>query len=80
MSSSAVETSRDKIMDSYFGASWDIQSAERLGHVQQLLTVNCDNVAGLTQSISTGLQGIFAALALFLAAFIVNPVTATVVS
>ena len=44
MSSSAVEVGRDKIMDSYFKASWDIQSAERLGHVQQLLTVNCDYI------------------------------------
>ena len=53
MSSSAVEIGRDRIMDSYFKASWDIQSAERLGHVQQLLTVNCDYIAMLTQSIST---------------------------
>ena len=79
MSSSAVEAGRDKVMDSYFKASWDIQSAERLGHVQQLLTVNCDNIGILTQSISAGLQGIFGALALLLAAFIVNPVTASVV-
>jgi ATP-binding cassette, subfamily B, bacterial len=79
MSSSAVEMGRDKIMDSYFKASWDIQSAERLGHVQQLLTVNCEYIAGLTQAISTGLQGTFGALALLLAAFIVNPVTASVV-
>ena len=76
MSSSAVEIGRDRIMDSYFTASWDIQSAERLGHVQQLLTVNCDYIAMLTQSISTMLQGFFGALALLLAAFIVNPITA----
>ena len=76
MSSSAVEAGRAKIMDSYFKASWEVQSAERLGHVQQLLTVNCDNIGLLTQSISTGLQGILSALALLLAAFIVNPVTA----
>jgi ATP-binding cassette subfamily B protein len=79
MSSSAVEAGRGKVMGSYFTASWEIQSTERLGHVQQLLTVNCDNIGLLTQSISTGLQGIFSALALLLAAFIVNPVTAGVV-
>lgn len=79
MSSTAVETGRDRIMDAYFKASWDLQSAERLGHVQQLLTVNCDYIAGLTQAISTGLQGIFGALALLTAAFVVNPVTASVV-
>jgi ATP-binding cassette subfamily B protein len=79
LSSSAVEASRGKVMDSYFKASWDIQSAERLGHVQQLLTVNCDNIGLLTQSISNGLQASLTALALLLAAFIVNPVTAGVV-
>jgi ATP-binding cassette subfamily B protein len=79
MSSSAVEVGRDRIMDSYFSASWDIQSTERLGHVQQLLTVNCEYIAGLTQAVSTGLQGLFGALALLTAAFLVNPVTASVV-
>ena len=74
-----MEADRDKIMDSYFKASWEVQSAERLGHVQQLLTVNCDNIGLLTQSISNWLQAILSALALLLAAFIVNPVTATVV-
>jgi len=52
MSSSAVEAGRGKVMSSFFKASWEVQSAERLGHVQQLLTVNCDNIGILTQSIS----------------------------
>ena len=79
MSSAAVEASRDKLMDSYFKASWAIQSTERLGHVQQLLTVNCDNIGNLTLSISGELQAILYASALLLAAFIVDPVTASVV-
>ncbi len=79
LSSSAVEAGRSKVLDSYFKASWEVQSAERLGHVQQLLTVNCDNIGLLTGSISTGIQGILSALALLLAAFLVNPVTAGVV-
>jgi ATP-binding cassette, subfamily B, bacterial len=79
MSSSAVEEGRGKVMDSFFKASWEIQSAERLGHVQQLLTVNCDNIGVLTESVSSGLQAILTALALLLAAFIVNPLTAGVV-
>ena len=79
LSSSAVEAGRAKVMDSYFKASWDLQSAERLGHVQQLLTVNCNNIGLLTESIAGGLQAILTALALLLVAFIVNPVTAGVV-
>ena len=79
LESSAVEAGRDKVMDSYFKASWEVQSTERLGHVQQLLTVNCYNIGLLTQAISIELQAILSALALLLAAFIVNPVTAGVV-
>jgi len=79
LSSSAVEAGRGKVLDSYFNASWEIQSTERLGHVQQLLTVNCDNIGLLTQSISGGLQAILSVLALLLAAFLVNPITAGVV-
>jgi len=79
MSSSAVEAGRGKVLDSYFTASWETQSAERLGHVQQLITVNCDNIGLLTQSLTNGLQAILSALALLLAAFIVNPITASVV-
>ena len=79
MSSAAVEASRDKLMDSYFKASWAIQSTERLGHVQQLLTVNCDNIGNLTLSISGELQAILYASALLLAAFMVKSVTASVV-
>ena len=79
MSSAAVEASRAKVMDSYFRASWEIQSKERLGHVQQLLTVNCDNIGFLTISIAGEIQAILSALALLLAAFLINPVTASVV-
>jgi ATP-binding cassette, subfamily B, bacterial len=79
MSSSAVESARANVMDSYFKASWEIQSAERLGHIQQLLSVNCQNIGLLTESIAGGLQAILTALALLLGAFIVNPFTAGVV-
>ena len=79
MSSTAVEAGRDKVIESYFHASWGIQSGERLGHVQQLLTVNCENIGYLTLGISAGVQAILSVLALLIAAFLVNPLTASVV-
>ena len=79
LSSAAVEASRGKVLDSYFKASWAIQSKERLGHVQQLLTVNCDNIGYLTLAISSELQALLSAFALLLSAFIVNPLTASIV-
>ena len=59
MSSAAVEAGRGKVIDSFFTASWGIQSAERLGHVQQLLTVNCENIGWVTLGISGGVQALY---------------------
>lgn len=79
LASRAVEASRGKLVDSFFTSSWKIQSAERLGHVQQLLTVSCNNIGYLTLAMSAGLQAALSASALLLAAFVVDPVTASIV-
>ena len=79
MSSTAVEAGRAKVIDSFFNASWGIQSAEPLGHIQQLLTVNCENIGWVTLGISGGIQALLSVIALLIAAFFVNPITASVV-
>jgi ATP-binding cassette subfamily B protein len=79
LSSTAVETGRRKVIDSYFKSSWGIQSAERLGHIQQLLTVNCENIGWVTFGIAGGVQALLSVFALLMAAFVVNPLTASVV-
>jgi ATP-binding cassette, subfamily B, bacterial len=79
MSSAAVEAGRARVIDTFFNANWGIQSAERLGHIQQLLTVNCENIGWVTLGISGGVQALLSVLALLMAAFIVNPLTASVV-
>ena len=79
MSSSAVEAGRAKIIDSFFNASWGTQSAEPLGHIQQLLTVNCENIGWVTLGISNGIQALLSVIALLIAAFFVNPITSSVV-
>jgi ATP-binding cassette subfamily B protein len=79
MSSTAVEAGRGRVIDSFFNASWSVQSAERLGHVQQLITVNCENIGWITLGISGGVQALLSAVALLMAAFVVNPLTASVV-
>ncbi len=58
MSSTAVEAGRAKVIDSFFNASWGIQSAEPLGHIQQLLTVNCENIGWVTLGLSGGVQAL----------------------
>jgi ATP-binding cassette, subfamily B, bacterial len=79
LSSKALASSRSKMIDGFFGASWTVQSQERLGHIQQLLTVNCENVGNIALGLATGLQALLTVLALLAAAFLVNPVAATIV-
>ena len=79
MASASIEASRAAIVKSFFTASWDVQSAERLGHVQQLLTVNCENIGQITLNISGGVQALLSLAAMLIAAFVVNPLTAGIV-
>jgi len=79
LSSTALASARNKMIDAFFGASWTVQSRERLGHVQQLLTVNCETVGYIALAIAAGLQALLTVLALLAAAFLVSPIAATLV-
>jgi ABC-type multidrug transport system fused ATPase/permease subunit len=79
ISSTALASARNKMIDAFFGASWTVQSQERLGHVQQLLTVNCETVGQIALAIAAGLQALLTLVALLAAAFLVSPIAATVV-
>ncbi len=74
MSSQALKASRQTVIRTFFGASWRIQSEERLGHVQQLLTVNCDTIGSIVLAMASGLQSLSIVLAMLIAAFIVSPI------
>jgi ATP-binding cassette subfamily B protein len=76
ISRTVLETGRRPMVDGFFGANWAVQSDERLGNVQQLITVNCDNLAGVVVSLATGLQSLLSVVALLGAAFVVNPLAA----
>ena len=79
MSSGALRASRQTIIRTFFRASWSIQSEERLGHVQQLLTVNCDTIASIVFVIAAGLSAFSTVLALLIVSFIVSPIAAAAV-
>ena len=49
-----VASIRAKIINAFFRTSWRIQSQERLGHVQQLLSLNCDKAAEITFAMAVG--------------------------
>ena len=74
-----MQAGRRTLIDAFFEASWPEQSAERLGHVQQLLTVNCENIGNVIITLSSGIQALLSVVALLGAAFVVNAVAAAVV-
>ena len=79
MASRAIGAARKTIIRGFFGASWSIQSEERLGHVQQLLTVNCETIGNLILAMAVGLQALLIVTAMLIASFFVNPIAAAVV-
>jgi ABC-type multidrug transport system fused ATPase/permease subunit len=76
MSSYALRCGRDAIINGFFGASWTVQSEERMGQVQQLLTVNAERLGLVMLSLAVGLQALLNLSALLLAAFVVSPFSA----
>ena len=79
MSSNALASTRNTMIDTFFRASWTVQSQERLGHTQQLITVNCEAVGDMIQGMAVGLQALLTVVALLVAAFLVSPIAATIV-
>ena len=79
LSGAALESVRRTLLSSYFASEWSVQSQERLGHIQQLLTFNATNVAGIMTALAGGLQSFLTALALLLTAFFVDPEAAILV-
>jgi ABC-type multidrug transport system fused ATPase/permease subunit len=79
MSTAALEGSRNSLIDAFFGASWSIQSEERLGNIQQLLTMQCTAVAAIATGLTGASQSLLNLIAMLLTAFLVSPITAVTV-
>lgn len=79
MSRRSLEAGRGRMIRAFFKAGWPVQSSEKLGHVQQLLSVNCENIGNILLTISGGIQSILSVIALLIAAFFVNPIAAALV-
>ncbi len=75
----ALASIRAKMISAFFRTNWRIQSQERLGHFQQLLTLNCEKSAEITLLMAYGLQTFLTLIALLLVAFLVSPIAAAFV-
>ena len=74
----AIVEVRQNIVAGFFNATWDVQSKERLGNLQQLLSYNAEQVADVILSLAIMVQAGFMLVALLVAALLVNPVEALI--
>ncbi len=70
---------RARIMRAYVDASWSLQSGERDGKIQELVTTYATNAAGTILSLAQVLVALVSLLAFLLTAFLVNLIAALVV-
>ena len=76
VSEEALTSTRGRIVYGFFESEWSFQSTERLGHVQQLITVNSGATANVVNSLSTGLQSLLMVTGLLTVALVVDPLAA----
>ncbi len=76
VSKEALTVTRERVVTGFFESSWSLQSTERLGHLQQLLTMNSGATAGAVSSLSGGLQAFLMMAVMLGAALAIDPAAA----
>lgn len=76
--SSAQLAVRTKLLQAFLHASWERQSSERLGRLQEMLTTHTEQLNAATLHVATGLVAIFSFVAFFASAMVLNPVASAV--
>ncbi len=73
LAGTALSTSRSMVISTFFNGDWSLQSAAHVGHVQQLLAYDCEQVGLLISNISSMLSLSFMVFALLLVAAVISP-------
>jgi ATP-binding cassette, subfamily B, bacterial len=76
VSAEALTATRTRITTGFFQSAWSLQSTERLGHIQQLLTMNSSATGQAVQNLSAGLGSIMMVSGLLGVALTVDPIAA----
>jgi ABC-type multidrug transport system fused ATPase/permease subunit len=76
VSERALTGTRTRVVIGFFRSSWSFQSTERLGHLQQLLTMNSTATGQAVQNVSAGLQSLMMVSGLLGVALTVDPAAA----
>ena len=72
----ALTAGRMRVIDSFFGASWAQQASERLGRIQNLLTMNSGATAGVISSLTSIVLSLVMVISLLTVAMLVDPLAA----
>jgi ABC-type multidrug transport system fused ATPase/permease subunit len=72
----ALTVTRTRVVTGFFRSTWSLQSTERLGHLQQLLTMNSAATGQAVQNVSSGLQSLLMVIGLLGVALTVDPAAA----
>ncbi len=73
MSTDVQEQFRKSIFEDFVHATWDVQSQEREGHLQELLTTQVNRVSNAVRFISDVITAAFNFTTLMISAIILNP-------
>ncbi len=76
VSEQALTVTRTRVVTGFFRSNWSLQSTERLGHIQQLLTMNSTATGQAVQNLSAGLQSLLMVSGLLGVALTVDPAAA----
>jgi ATP-binding cassette, subfamily B, bacterial len=76
VSEQALTVTRNLVVKGFFRSNWSLQSTERLGHIQQLLTLNSVATANAVGNLSRGVQALLMVFGLLGAALLVDPTAA----
>ena len=76
VSERALTMTRTRVVTGFFQSNWSLQSTERLGHIQQLLTMNSTATGTAVSNLSAGLQSLLMVCGLLGVALTVDPAAA----
>jgi len=79
VSARALTQSRESVFRAFMGASWDVQSEERSGHLQDIMSTNLERVALVSLQVATGLAAAFQFGALLVSGVVIDPLAAAAI-
>jgi ABC-type multidrug transport system fused ATPase/permease subunit len=79
LAADSLTIARKRTFEAFLTASWEVQSREREGHLQELMSNHVNKVSGATLTLATCTVSGFNFLALMISAILVNPLAATAI-